>query len=220
MTRRAEQARVVTPDSHVRTIHSNSPPSMHSAPAERAASEALPPVLQSVGPQLPAAGDRIAQSNHRAPMREMQGENLVSNQPPPPGVHFGMPFPTAAPPAIPLAHRPQPSRSQPVAMYNDHWVPMVAPYPLGPYTHNVAAPFPQPYVAGFLFHGYAMQPHNVAIPQPQGTCQNPGQPPYGAHQALNHAPALSYSVEAPHIPHPQPDQHARNPNVRITHAHT
>ncbi|XP_061357177.1 uncharacterized protein LOC133301549 [Gastrolobium bilobum] len=89
-----------------------------------------------------------------------------------------------------------------------------------PYTHNVAAPFPQPYLAGFPFHGYAMQPHNVAIPQPQGSYQNLGQPTYDVNQALHHAPTLSYSVEAPRMPHPQPDQRARNPDVRITTAHT
>ncbi|XP_061372972.1 uncharacterized protein LOC133315385 [Gastrolobium bilobum] len=112
-TRRAEQARAVTPDGHVQTVHSNSPPSMRSAPVARHAAEAVPPVLLSAEPQLPAAGAGIAQPGHHAPIHEMQGENVVPDQPPPPGVHFGMPFHAAAPPVHPTAYRPQPARSQP-----------------------------------------------------------------------------------------------------------
>ncbi|XP_061368186.1 uncharacterized protein LOC133311192 [Gastrolobium bilobum] len=45
---------------------------------------------------------------------------------------------------------------------------------------------------------------------------NPGLPQYGAHQA----PTLFYSVEAPQAPHPPPDLHARNLNLRVTPANT
>ncbi|XP_061372006.1 uncharacterized protein LOC133314536 [Gastrolobium bilobum] len=184
-TRRAEQARAITPDGHVQTVHSNSPPSMRSALAARHAAEAVPPVLLSARPQLPAADAGIAQPGHHAPIHEMQGENVVPDQPPPPGVHFGMPFHAAAPLVHPTAYRPQPARSQPVAIYNTHRAPMGAPHPQGPYTHNIAAPFP-----------------NLTSLVP------------------NHAPALSYSIEAPHIPHSQPDHQAHNHNVRITPTHT
>ncbi|XP_061356477.1 uncharacterized protein LOC133300910 [Gastrolobium bilobum] len=79
----------------------------------------------------------------------------------------------------------------------------------------MAIPFQLPHQAGFPFHGHAMQPHNAAIPQPQASCLNPNQQPYGAQQAFHQAPALSYSVEAPQIPRPQQEQH-----IRITPAHT
>ncbi|XP_061368210.1 glutenin, low molecular weight subunit-like [Gastrolobium bilobum] len=199
-TRRAEQTRAVTPDGHVQTIHSNSPPSMHSAPAERPPGEMLQPVLQSVGPQMQAVEPRIAQLNYHAPMREMQGENLIQDQPPPPGVRFGMPLHTFAPPVIPVprAHHPLPAQSLPVAMHNDYRAPMVTPFPMGPY-----APFPQLYPTGFPFQGYAAQPQNPAVPLHQVSYQNQGQQPYAAQQPFNQAPALSYSVEAPQ---PQTDR--------------
>ncbi|XP_061371479.1 uncharacterized protein LOC133314059 [Gastrolobium bilobum] len=208
-TRRAEQTRAVTPEGHVQTVQPSSPPSMHSAPAEGVAGEALPLVLQSVGPQHPAADPAIAQLNQRVAIRKMQGENLIPNQPPPPGVCFGMPLPTAFPQIIPLAHCPQPARSQPVAMYNDHRVPVVAPYPPGPYTHNIAVPYPPHFPTGFPFHGYAIPPHNAIIPQPQGSGMIPGLPQYDAQQA----PALSYSIEAPQAPHRPPDLPVHNPNL-------
>ncbi|XP_061358283.1 uncharacterized protein LOC133302508 [Gastrolobium bilobum] len=78
----------------------------------------------------------------------------------------------------------------------------------------MAIPFQLPHQAGFPFHGYAMQPHNAAIPQPQASCPNPNQQPYGAQQAFHQAPALSYSVEAPQMPHPQQER------IRIMPAHT
>ncbi|XP_061366084.1 protein WEAK CHLOROPLAST MOVEMENT UNDER BLUE LIGHT 1-like [Gastrolobium bilobum] len=103
-----------------------------------------------------------------------------------------------------------------MAMYNDHRVPVVTSYPPGPYTHNVAAPYPPPFPTGFPFHGYAIPPHNAVVPQPQGSCMFPGPPQYGAQQA----PAFSYSAEAFQAPHPPPDLHGRNPNLRVTPANT